>query len=357
MKERDYSNTGESTQGGTPKLFFTPNMKEAEFQVRKGGEVQRSQKGIAGYLDKTSLEWSDPSENGNTEIPPYFEMKLHISARDIEDENETVKEHILGFNIGQNAAGSILNRLLTAVNDDQWLDLRFFDVVLYKKDTDKYGRPYTKYSVDGLEFDPNFPWNDEKKGFDGVPKAIDTGVADPRNEDRNIFDFKPVRNFWIYQYIRYIHPAINKGEVLQPKDFKDNKGNVVPKAFEIVNDAIKTYGGESSGNDFASEVEKEKKTEKQPFKNYKEAEEAIKTTLDLATPKQIATMWEARIQPKIEHLTLEERKNIYALVNPVIRPTGRAIVNGQCVDSALEDFNPPESDEDHPFDEDDDLPF
>jgi len=228
-KERDYSTTGQSSGTGGNIVFINPDFKTGVFKHKATGNAYR---GIQGYLDEVRLHWWPEGAHDGKKIPARFEYKFGISAQDDFTEGKPIKLFSIGLSYRSQSAHKVINCLLDAINDPDWLELPYINLSLGIKDDRYMASLYVRLSPE-KDLAPQFyPWDNDLKGFKGVPARIDTGVKDP-NTDDIIWDTKERDAHWLYHFTDEIYPTLHKGQSIDPTEYEG-------RGYEILKSALDT---------------------------------------------------------------------------------------------------------------------
>ena len=206
---RDYSNTGH-VQGTGSFRFARINGKTGQIKINFNGDSM-DVGGLRGYID--GFDYYEDPGNPDHQIAPHKGITIFLSATCPFTQEQGVK-----FKFDQSLHNAvigptIMNALLGeegAISNDTMVEIGAW----MKND---YAR--CKIEIDGRRSNLKFPYNDETRWFDGVPRPEDT--INPVN-DMPIKVWKKVYAFWSEHAQAFVGRMKTKfGQVVHPDQYAD----------------------------------------------------------------------------------------------------------------------------------------
>lgn len=216
----DWGRTGESE--GSSFIHVDFDLKKTIFTKGWGDKKEELPSNFAGVLTDFQIRWNGTPKEG-TDIPPHWEYSAILDAMD--KESGEVRKHKLTLHGHWNNTilTDFLNAVTGAIQNPAWNS--YVRVSLWSK-TPVGGRKanrVTLYGYDEQKLPLAYEWDEELRGFKGVPK--------PENDD-----WTPVRNFWhnvalsLAAYFGHSYGDVKKSEGLsqsKPSGYIEEKGSVV----------------------------------------------------------------------------------------------------------------------------------
>ena len=178
--EIDWGRTGGSE--GSSFIHVDFDLKKTIFTKGWGDKKEELASNFAGVLTDFQIRWNGSPKEG-TDIPPHWEYSAILDAMD--KESGEIRKHkvTLHGHWNNTILTDFLNAVAGAMANPSWNS--YIRISLWAK-TPAGGRKanrVTLYGYDEQKLPLAFEWDEDARGFKGVPK--------PENED-----WTPVRNFW-----------------------------------------------------------------------------------------------------------------------------------------------------------------